>query len=67
MKTCGTTTPLDCIEELTRLVREFSGFDTVEVRVATQAPKSTEDCAGDFLLKEKLPETRTSEASSQTL
>ena len=31
LKTCGTTTPLDCIEELTRIVKEFSGFDTVEV------------------------------------
>jgi len=30
LKTCGTTTPLDCIEELTRIVKEFSGFDTVE-------------------------------------
>jgi len=31
LKTCGTTTPLDCIKELTRLVYEFSsGYDTVE-------------------------------------
>jgi len=31
LKTCGTTTPLDCIKELTRLVHKFSGgYDTVE-------------------------------------
>ena len=32
LKTCGTTTPLDCIEHLTRLVTEYAKFDTVEVR-----------------------------------
>ena len=32
LKTCGTTTPLDCIEALTNLVLEFAMFDTVEVR-----------------------------------
>ena len=32
LKTCGTTTPLDCIEALTKLVLEFAMFDTVEVR-----------------------------------
>ena len=31
LKTCGTTTPLDCIEHLTRLVTEYAKFDTVEV------------------------------------
>ena len=31
LKTCGTTTPLDCIEHLTRLVTEHAKFDTVEV------------------------------------
>ena len=31
LKTCGTTTPLDCIEALTKLVLEFAMFDTVEV------------------------------------
>ena len=32
LKTCGTTTPLDCIEHLTRLVTEHAKFDTVEVK-----------------------------------
>jgi len=30
LKTCGTTTPLDCIERIIDLVREFTKFDMIE-------------------------------------
>ncbi len=31
LKTCGTTTPLQCIQDLLRLVKKYAGFDTIEV------------------------------------
>lgn len=30
LKTCGTTTPIECIKDLLLNVREFTGFDEVE-------------------------------------
>lgn len=30
LKTCGTTTPIECIKPLLLLVHEFTGFDEVE-------------------------------------
>jgi S-adenosylmethionine decarboxylase len=32
LKTCGTTTPLHCLETLLRLVKEYTGYDDVAVR-----------------------------------
>lgn len=32
LKTCGTTTPLQCLEPLLQLVEQYTGFDEVEVR-----------------------------------
>ena len=31
LKTCGTTTPLQCLKPLLLLVKQFAGFDEVEV------------------------------------
>ena len=31
LKTCGTTTPLECIADLNQLVKSHTGFDTIEV------------------------------------
>ena len=39
MKTCGTTTPLECIENLTKIVKEFAGYDRVEVEIASDESK----------------------------
>ena len=31
LKTCGRTTPLECILDLNKLVKIYTGFDTIEV------------------------------------
>jgi S-adenosylmethionine decarboxylase len=31
LKTCGTTTPLQCLKPLMLLVEQYAGFDEVEV------------------------------------
>ncbi len=31
LKTCGTTTPLQCINDLVRIVKKYAGFDIIEV------------------------------------
>lgn len=36
LKTCGTTTPLQCLESLLELVEECTGLDDVEVRDAAR-------------------------------
>jgi hypothetical protein len=33
LKTCGTTTPLQCLQPLLILVNKYAGFDQVEVRL----------------------------------
>ena len=32
LKTCGTTTPLECIRDLVNMAKQFTGFDTIEVK-----------------------------------
>ena len=34
LKTCGTTTPLECITDLVNMAKQYTGFDTIEVRSA---------------------------------
>nr|CAD7261789.1 unnamed protein product [Timema shepardi]CAD7572588.1 unnamed protein product [Timema californicum] len=34
LKTCGTTTPLQCLQPLLLLVEQYAGFDDVKVGVA---------------------------------
>lgn len=31
LKTCGTTTPLECIQDLVVMAKQYTGFDTIEV------------------------------------
>ena len=34
LKTCGTTTPLQCIDDLVRTVKKYTGFNAIEVRIS---------------------------------
>jgi S-adenosylmethionine decarboxylase len=31
LKTCGTTTPLECIADFVNMAKQYTGFDTIEV------------------------------------
>jgi S-adenosylmethionine decarboxylase len=33
LKTCGTTTPLECLNEMLNLAKKFTGFDAIEVKI----------------------------------
>jgi len=61
LKTCGTTTPLECIEDLTRLVKEFAGYDTVEEifysRKNFQRPELQKHPHGNFKQEVQILET----------
>ena len=81
LKTCGTTTPLDCIEHLTRLVTEHAKFDTVEVKQFIFVhlyflgtwyffgdkyfTTYFRFISGNILFPKKFPTSRSSEASTQ--
>ena len=42
LKTCGTTTPLECIRDLVVMAKQYTGFDTIEVFIEKVARYSKE-------------------------
>ena len=42
LKTCGTTTPLECIRDLLGMAKLFAGFDSIEVRYVVTDNSKTE-------------------------
>ncbi len=37
LKTCGTTTPLECLKEMLNLAKKYTGFDAIEVIIFISA------------------------------
>ncbi len=53
LKTCGTTTPLQCIQELLGLVKVYAGFDTIEASPESGRRSELRNLAGAVLPKKK--------------